>query len=437
MNMYEIIDKKKRGGVLSREEIFYFADGYGKGEIPDYQVSALTMAICLRGMNYEETLALTEAIYKSGKTLDLSVLGNLSCDKHSTGGVGDKTTLILAPIAAAAGCRIAKMSGRGLGHTGGTIDKLESVPGFSTSVPSSDFLKHASEVGVSVIGQTEELAPLDKKLYALRDVTATVDSIPLIASSVMGKKLASGAKNIVLDVKCGTGSFMKDEKSARELAGTMVDLGVGMGRRVTALITDMDSPLGYAVGNNLEVKEAIGILSGRGDDRLRELCLTLASELVAMSQGKSRKEAKEICRGVLESGAALKKFRQWITSAGGDGRYIDDPSLFPVSGRIIEVKAKTSGYIGAVNAEKIGLLSVRLGAGRAKKSDHIDPAAGIVMQKRYGDRVEKDEVIARLYTDKGDREDSLTEEYLSALVFTDSAPCVKPVVLCRITDSRQ
>ena len=433
MTMYELIDKKKRGEELSRDEIFYFAEGYGRGKIPDYQTSAMLMAICLCGMTYAETLALTEAIYRSGRTLDLGVLGALSCDKHSTGGVGDKTTLILAPIAAAAGCKIAKMSGRGLGHTGGTIDKLESVPGFSLAPSSGEFIERAQRVGISVVGQTEELAPLDKKLYALRDVTATVDSIPLIASSVMGKKLASGAKSIVLDVKCGRGSFTKTEESALLLARTMVSLGKSQGRRVSALITDMDAPLGYAVGNALEVREAIEILSGGGDGRLCELCLTLASELVAMAHGKSLREARAICEGLLADGSALLKFKEWIASAGGDTKYIDNPDLLPRTKRIIEVKARAAGYIGALDAERVGLLAVRLGAGRAKKGDAIDPAAGITMLKRYGDRVELGDTLALLHTDRDGDGDVLTAEYLGALTLTEREPPRKRVVLHRIS----
>lgn len=430
--MYGIIDKKKRGGELSREEIKYFAEGYLHGSVPDYQASALMMAICLRGMNYSEALALTEAIYSSGKVLDLSSFGSLSCDKHSTGGVGDKTTLILAPIAAAAGCKIAKMSGRGLGHTGGTIDKLESIDGFCTSATTEQFLSRAREIGISVVGQTEALAPLDKKLYALRDVTATVDSVPLIASSVMGKKLASGAKNIVLDVKCGGGSFMKTEEEAMELARTMVSLGKGLGRRVCALITDMNSPLGYAVGNALEVREAVEILSGRGDERLRELCVTLAAELVSMAKEISLAKAQNICRSALSDGTALDKFRQWIASAGGSTDFIGNPDLLPKAKNIIEVRAKESGYICSVDAEGVGLISVRLGAGRVRKDDPINYAAGVIMKKRYGDRVASDEVIAELHTDL-DGCEGLAEEYLALIELSECQPTVPETVLHRIS----
>ena len=331
MRMYDIIHKKRCGLELSADEIRFFVNGYSKGEIPDYQASAFCMAVCCRGMTDDETFVLTDAIMHSGDTVDLSMFGDLSADKHSTGGVGDKTTLIIAPVVAAAGGKIAKMSGRGLGHTGGTVDKLESITGYRTSLSREEFLKTVEEVGVCVIGQSGDLAPADKKLYALRDVTATVDSIPLITSSVMGKKLAAGAKSIVLDVKTGSGAFMKTPEEAKTLAEKMVKIGTMCGRNVRALVTDMDVPLGHNIGNALEVAEAVRVLKGEQKGDLYEVCVCLAANLVSMFKKISEDEAKALVVSLIESGAAYKKMKEWIAAQGGDVRQIEDTSLLPAA----------------------------------------------------------------------------------------------------------
>ena len=368
MRFYDIIAKKRHGLALSGEEIDFFVSEYTAGSIPDYQASALLMAICTRGMSGEETARLTAAIAASGNRVDLSCFGNLTVDKHSTGGVGDKTTLIVAPLAASLGCKVAKMSGRGLGHTGGTVDKLESFPGYTTSLSSEKFLDTVRRIGVSVVGQSGNLAPADKKIYALRDVTATVDSVPLIASSVMGKKLAAGAHSIVLDVKCGSGSFMKTPREAEELARAMVDIGRRNGRAVSALITNMDAPLGSAVGNILEVREAIDTLRGAGPRDLREICIALAAEMAHLSLGTDLRTARSRAEEALAGGAALAKFKEWISAQGGDVSYIDEPEKFDTARCITELKATEDGYITAMDTERIGLASVALGAGRAANS---------------------------------------------------------------------
>ena len=414
MNMYEIITKKKQGRRLSEEEIRATVRGYTEGNIPDYQISALLMAICLKGMDEDETRALTVAIAESGAQIDLSEFGELTVDKHSTGGVGDKTTLIVAPIAAALGCKVAKMSGRGLGHTGGTVDKLESFPGYRTELPSEEFFAQVRDIGIAVVGQSGGLAPADKKLYALRDVTATVDSIPLITSSIMGKKLASGSRSIVLDVKCGSGSFMKTAEEARALAKSMTDIGRAAGRRVSAVITNMDLPLGYAVGNSLEVIEAIEVLSGRGPADLRQVCVTLASEMVSLCLGYTEKEARAAVEECIKSGAAKAKLCQWIAAQGGDERLVRDPSGFPTAKFSREVIAPVDGFVTRMNAEQIGHSSVKLGAGRVKKGDAIDHSAGIILCKKTGDRVARGEVLAVLYTNGAEALDEAEAALLRA-----------------------
>ena len=398
MNMYDLITKKKQGQVLTEAEISELVTEYTAGRIPDYQVSALLMAICLQGMNDEETKALTLAIAGSGNTVDLSEFGDLSVDKHSTGGVGDKTTLIVAPIAASLGCKVAKMSGRGLGHTGGTVDKLESFPGYRTELSAEEFFEQVRRIGISVVGQSGGLAPADKKLYALRDVTATVDSIPLITSSSMGKKLASGSRSIVLDVKCGSGSFMKTEEDAFILAKNMTDIGKMAGRNMTAVITDMDIPLGHAIGNSLEVIEAIEVLSGGGPRDLRSVCIALATEMTSLSLGYSEQEARAAVIRAIESGEAKKKLAEWIGAQGGDARYVEDTSLFRVADHARDVYAEADGYITHIDTESVGLSSVLLGAGRIKKDDVIDHSAGIILHKKTGDRVSRGERIATLYS---------------------------------------
>ena len=428
MHIYDIISKKKRGEVLSDEEINFFVSGYTDGSIPDYQISALLMAILLKGCTNEETATLTEAISKSGDTVDLSSLGDTTVDKHSTGGVGDKTTLILAPIVASIGAKVAKMSGRGLGHTGGTVDKLESFPGYKTSMDADEFLEQVKKIGVAVIGQSGNLAPADKKLYALRDVTATIDSIPLITSSVMGKKLASGTKSIVLDVKCGSGAFMQTAEDAIELAENMVAIGYARGRRVSALITNMDMPLGRAVGNILEVKEAIEVLSGRGPEDLHTVATSLATEMVSLSLGKSLDEARALVDDAIYSGKALAKFVEWIETQGGDASFARSPELFPKAPLSREIKAASDGFIQAMNTEAVGLSAVALGAGRVTKEDVIDFTAGIIIEKKTGDKVKAGEVIATLYSSTEERLDDGERQYLAALTIGSEAPRELPLI---------
>ena len=428
MNMYDIITKKKHGEELTDEEIYYFVNGYTRGDVPDYQASALTMAICLRGMSERETTTLTVAMAHSGDTVDLEEFGTLSVDKHSTGGVGDKTTLIVTPIVASFGAKVAKMSGRGLGHTGGTIDKLESFPGYDVSLSPESFREQVRRIGISVIGQSGNLAPADKKLYALRDVTATVDSIPLITSSIMSKKLAAGTRSIVLDVKFGSGAFMNTLNKATELATNMVKIGNSAGRQVSALITNMDMPLGQAVGNILEVKEAIEVLSGGGPDDLREVCLALASEMVSLSLGKSHKEAMSMCQSALNSGDALAKFREWIRTQGGDARYIDTPWLFPSAKFERKITATSDGYVAAMNTERIGSSAVLLGAGRVTKNDAIDHASGLRILKKTGDYAMKGDTLAVLYTNNESALDVAEQMYRDSLSFGEKPAREMPLI---------
>ncbi len=431
MRMYDVIRKKRDGKELTNDEIQFFIDGFVKGEIPDYQVSALLMAIYFRGMTDEETVFLTEAMANSGNMLDLSRLGDSSVDKHSTGGVGDKTTLIVTPIVASVGAKVAKMSGRGLGHTGGTVDKLESVPGYRINLSSEEFLNQVENTGIAVIGQTENLAVADKLIYALRDVTATVESLPLIVSSIMSKKLASGSKSIVLDVKYGTGAIMKTVEQARELAQKMVSIGKACGRNMAALITDMNAPLGDAVGNNLEVIEAIEILQNKKHNDLRDVCVRIATVMLELALNVSCNEAEKMVVDSIESGAAFAKMKEWITAQGGDCRYLDDTSLFPKANFTHEVKSTQSGYISVVNAEKIGLASVTLGAGRAKKDDIIDYSAGIIINKKLGDYVRDGEVIFTLFTNKKSTVSDAEKLCINSVSFGEKAP-PKTVVVCEI-----
>lgn len=400
MRMYDIIRKKRDGKELNNDEIRFFTEGFAKGEIPDYQVSALLMAIYFRGMTDAEIVFLTEAMANSGATLDLSRFGDLSVDKHSTGGVGDKTTLIVAPIVASVGAKVAKMSGRGLGHTGGTVDKLESIPGYRTNLSIEEFLNQVETTGIAVIGQTENLAAADKLIYALRDVTATVESLPLIVSSIMSKKIASGSRSIVLDVKYGTGAIMKTVDHAKELAQKMLSIGKACGRNMAALITDMNAPLGDAVGNSLEVIEAIEILQNKKHNDLRDVCVKIAMVMLELSLNVSCDEAEKMVVESIESGAAFEKMKQWISAQGGDCTFLDNPSLFPKAKFTHEVRSEQSGYITAVNAEMIGSASVMLGAGRTKKDDNIDYSAGIIINKKLGDYVKEGDVIFTLYTNK-------------------------------------
>ncbi len=419
MRMYDIIQKKKLGLELSNEEIVFFVKGYTNNEIPDYQVSALMMAVYFNGMTKSETVNLTTAMANSGDNIDLSLFSTFSVDKHSTGGVGDKTSLIVAPIVASLGGKVAKMSGRGLGHTGGTVDKLESIPGYRTSLETRDFLKQVENIGIAIIGQTGNLAPADKKLYALRDVTATVDSIPLITSSIMSKKIAAGSHSIVLDVKCGSGAFMKNPEEAEFLAKEMVDIGKLCGRNMAALITDMDTPLGNAIGNSLEVIEAISILKGEKQGDLFEVCVALASNMISLVYSIDIEEAKKQVLESIKSGKALVKMKEWISSQGGDVRYIEDTSLFEKSKHSIDVSALESGYIEKMNTEEIGRISVFLGAGRNNKDDRIDHSSGIILNKKTGDYVEKGDKLGTLYTNC---KESLTEakrRYLGSIIFSE------------------
>lgn len=428
MRMYDILHKKRDGLPLSDEEIAWFVAGYTAGDIPDYQASALLMAIFLRGMTETETAALTMAMARSGDTVDLSAFGDRSVDKHSTGGVGDKTTLIVAPIVAACGGKVTKMSGRGLGHTGGTVDKLEAIPGYMTTLAPAAFLRQVQEVGVAVIGQSGNLAPADKKLYALRDVTATVDSIPLITASIMSKKLAAGSKNIVLDVKVGSGAFMKTPADARKLAAEMVKIGKACGRNTAALITDMDTPLGNAVGNILEVKEAIAVLRGECDGALREVCEALATEMLVLFSGMTPADAKKRVKETVDSGAAFAKLREWIKAQGGDVRCIDDPARFACAPYSMAVKCTADGFVTAMNAEEIGAVASVLGAGRAVKTDTIDPTAGILLVKKTGDRVTVGDTLCTLYTSKREALAPAAARYAAAIAVGDAPPETKPLI---------
>ena len=422
MRMYDIIKKKRDGEELTTEEINFFIEGYTNGDIPDYQASALCMAIFYKGMNPRETTDLTLAMAKSGDMLDLSVLGDKTVDKHSTGGVGDKVTLVVAPIAAALGCTVAKMSGRGLGHTGGTVDKLESIPGFRVEIPSEDFFDIVKQTGIAVIGQSGNLTPADKKLYALRDVTATVESLPLIASSIISKKLSAGSSHIVLDVTCGSGAFMKTPEAARELATAMVEIGNMAGRHMTAVITNMDTPLGINIGNILEVREAIDVLNGRGPEDLKTVCKTIASLMYASCFGVDAADAMPLVEDAIASGTALTKLKEMVKAQGGDVRFIDNPTLFETSKFTYEVKASKSGYISGMNAETIGIASVVLGAGREKKEDSIDYKAGISLLRKTGDQIETGDTIAILYTDLEDKIADAEKLILGTIEISDAPP---------------
>ncbi len=433
MRMYDIIEKKKHGEELTKDEIFEMIAAYTKGDIPDYQMSAFTMAVYFNSMTDRETFDLTEAMATSGDTVDLSAFGDRSVDKHSTGGVGDKTTLIVAPIVAACGGIVAKMSGRGLGHTGGTVDKLESFPGFRTSLAPSEFIQQVTNIGLAVIGQSADLAPADKKLYALRDVTATVNSIPLIASSIMSKKLAAGTRSIVLDVKCGSGAFMQTPEEAGLLARAMVDIGKANGRNTAALITNMDIPLGHAIGNALEVREAIEVLRGEGPEDLRTVCLALASLMIELSCQIPAEQARAKAAETLDSGAAYEQFCRWINAQGGDAAYARDPSLFGEAAHSRAVLCTEAGFIGSCRAEEIGMAAMELGAGRVTKDSVIDPNAGIRLLKKPGDAVAPGDVLAMLYTERPETLDAAEARVRSAVTMTDApipgAPLIYTSVL--------
>ena len=428
MRMYDVIKKKRDGGVLSSEEIRAFVEGYTDGSIPDYQAAALCMAIYFRGMNDEETTELTLAVRDSGEKLDVSGIKGLRVDKHSTGGVGDKTSLVVAPIVASLGLTVAKMSGRGLGHTGGTVDKLEAIPGFCTDLAVSEFERIVNETGIAIVGQSATLAPADKKLYALRDVTATVDSMPLIASSIMGKKLAADDDCIVLDVKTGSGSFMKSVEDSRTLAKLMVAIGKRAGKRISALITDMDRPLGYAVGNSLEVVEAIETLQGKSPEDLLELSLALAAQILFLADKGTLEECRRVAQETITSGKALDTFARMVAAQGGNAEFIYHPENFKKAPYVREVKLTESGYIASVNTEQYGLASLLLGAGRNTKEDEIDLSAGYLLKKKTGDAVKAGDTLAVLYASREELFAAAERTLLNATTITADAPEKRPLI---------
>ena len=432
MQMLELIEKKKTGGELTDEEIAFFVDGYTRGGIPDYQASAFCMAVRFVGMTPREVAVLTERMMRSGDTVDLSALSH-TVDKHSTGGVGDLTSLVVAPIAAACGMTMAKMSGRGLGHTGGTVDKLESIPGFRVALGEDEFLAQAKRVGLVLVGQTANLAPADKKLYALRDVTGTVDSLPLIASSIMSKKLAAGARSIVLDVKYGSGAFMKTRAAAKELAETMVSIGRANGRNMAALVTSMEFPLAPQIGNTLEVEEAVRLL--RGEDApgwgIREVALTLSAALLTLAFGTDEAEARRTAEHALESGAAYAKFLEWIAAQGGDVSYIEE-NRFERAPVVQTVEAPADGWLANMDTEAVGMAACLLGAGRMKLGDRPDLTAGIVLDAAPGARLSRGQPIARLYTSDADRLGRAEAVFLGALGISADKPALPALIADRI-----
>lgn len=429
MRMYDIIMKKRNGGTLSKEEIRYFIEGYTHGEIPDYQVSALMMAIYFQKMTEAETYELTMAMAHSGDMLDLSEIHGCKVDKHSTGGVGDKTSLALTPMVAACGIPVAKMSGRGLGHTGGTIDKLESFPGFTTSLTKEQFIRNVNDIGIAIMGQTADLAPADKKLYALRDVTATVDNMSLIASSIMSKKLAAGADAIVLDVKTGSGAFMKREEDAFALAEEMVKIGKNAGRKTIAVISDMDQPLGRAVGNALEVKEAIATLNGEGPEDFRELVMVLGSQmLLAGGKAETVEQAREMLARAIADQSALKKLAQFVEAQGGDAKAVSHPEILPAASMVVPVCADTDGYIAQIACEDIGICSLLLGGGRETKESSIDLSVGIVLEKKKGDYVKAGEVLGYLHANEEKRLEAAIEKFRNAYRISAEKPDAEPLI---------
>lgn len=434
MRMYDIIQHKRDNKELSVEEIQFFVEEYTAGNIPDYQAAALAMAIFFNGMTPEETAALTLAMAHSGDVMDLTPIKGVKVDKHSTGGVGDKTSLVLGPMVAALGVPVAKMSGRGLGHTGGTIDKLESFPGFQTGIPEQEFFDNVNRIGIAIAGQTGNLAPADKKLYALRDVTATVESIPLIASSIMSKKIAAGADVIVLDVKVGSGAFMKDEESAVKLADTMVRIGDNVGKKTMAVVSDMDEPLGYAVGNALEVKEAIDTLAGNGPQDLYELCLELGSHMVA-GAGKAQNcaEAKEMLAGTIKDGSALRKLAELVEAQGGNPEAVYDTELLPKASIEYEYRADTKGYVSRIVCDIVGTSAMVLGGGRENKDSVIDLSVGIVLEAKKGAYVHKGDVLARFYANDENKLSDAVKRFADAYVIEDTKPAgsrlIKKVIM--------
>lgn len=432
MRMYDLITKKKHGEVLTDEEIQFMITGYVNGEIPDYQMSAMTMAIWFNGMNDHEITELTKVMAQSGDMIDLSAIAGKKVDKHSTGGVGDKTTLIVAPIVAACGGKVAKMSGRGLGHTGGTVDKLEAIPGYRTVLDRKEFFDTVNKCGMSLIGQSGNLAPADKKLYALRDVTATVDSIPLIASSIMSKKLAAGSDCILLDVKTGSGAFMKTLDDSIKLAQTMVAIGEGAGRRTVALITDMDTPLGFGIGNSLEVIESMDVLKGRGPADLTEVSLQLAENMLYLVGKGTIEECRAMAEKAIADGSAFETFCTMVREQGGDDSVLRDYEKFAQAPYKQEILAERDGFITKMNAEEIGETSVILGAGRETKDSDIDFSAGLVLHKKFGDAVKKGDSLVTLYTSKEASLKDAERLYREAVVIGDTQPAKEPLVYARV-----
>lgn len=432
MDFKSIIQKKRDGFALTKEEIEFVAFAAANETVPDYQLSALLMAIFFNNLNEEETLWLTDAMARSGDMADLSGIDGIKGDKHSTGGVGDKTTLIVAPVVACCGVKMAKMSGRGLGHTGGTVDKLESIPGFKTSLETEEFINIVNTCSLCVAGQSGRLCPADKKLYGLRDVTATVDNMPLIASSIMSKKLAGGADCIVLDVKCGSGAFMKNKNSAKELAEKMVEIGRGAGKKIAALITDMDKPLGRYIGNSLEIVEAVETLKGNGPEDLTEICILLAAKLLELAGKGDFEECKTLAKSKIADGSALKKLAEMVELQGGDAEYILNTDLFPKAEYKREIIAQESGYISAMDTEGVGSVCVALGAGRQRKEDSIDPSAGIILEKKTGDYVEKGDLLATLYCSDEALFGAAENQYRKSVTFSaaksDSLPLLLEIV---------
>ncbi|KIL48123.1 pyrimidine-nucleoside phosphorylase [Jeotgalibacillus campisalis] len=434
MRMVDLIEKKRDGKSLSTEEIQYTVNGYTTGEIPDYQVSALLMAIYFQGMSEQERADLTMSMVESGDQIDLSAIEGIKVDKHSTGGVGDTTTLILGPLVAAVDVPVAKMSGRGLGHTGGTIDKLEAVPGFNVELTSEEFTKLVNEIKVAVMGQSGNLTPADKKLYALRDVTATVNSIPLIASSIMSKKIAAGADAIVLDVKTGAGAFMKDEEQARELAQAMVRIGNNVGRKTMAVISDMSQPLGMAIGNALEIKEAIDTLKGEGPDDLTELCLVLGSYMVYLAEkASSLEEAREKLEEAIANGKALERFKEFLAGQGGDSSVVDDPSKLPQAEHKIELPSKESGTVYEIVADDVGTAAMWLGAGRATKDSKIDLAVGLMLNKKVGDQVQAGETLVTIFANDPSQIEKVKEKLLESIKISKEKVTVPALIVGQIT----
>lgn len=429
MNVYEIIDKKKRGLELHQTEIEYLINGYVNNEIPDYQISAWLMAVYFQGMTDRELLALTNCMTKSGEIVDLSSIMGVKVDKHSTGGVGDKVTLVVAPIVAACGGKVAKMSGRGLGFTGGTIDKLEAIPGLKTALAEEDFFNMVNEIGLAVMGQSADIAPADKKLYALRDVTATVDSIPLIASSIMSKKLAAGSDKIVLDVTVGSGAFMKDKENAVQLAEKMVAIGNGAGKKTVAILTNMDVPLGKMVGNNLEVVEAIETLKGRGPEDLIAVVVEIASTMLYLAQIGTKEECMKKVKRVIADGSALEKLKLMVERQGGDGSYIENPDQFEKAIYQHEIIANNSGYIGKMNTEECGKAAVLLGAGREVKDDPIDMTAGIQFNKKTGDAVKQGDIVAIAYSSSKEKLQKGVQKISNIYDIVDKRPQVVPEII--------